>query len=480
MKKSWAILLALVLGMSLCFSACGEKTPQPPAGSTETEGGNGSEPSETPDGNQDDNQDDDKQDDPDTPPQPPARTKAEAVADFDAAVQKTNADKNFTYTEIGAEYIAAFEGAKLKVTENGASVFYATEGDKHYSYTLRGEVWHKDYSETTAAGIFSALTAVLSNVIWSDFEAEDNLLSGTASGETIEATVTETALTIETAQKRFTLTKLGTTAVSLPADAVDDTDASNFIFTTDENGETVWNVRAIKEVLEAWAKNEMTDEKGNHVDNQFGQDVFAYRRFNPEYKSREVIYVIMADRLTFGMIFDVEEKIRFGEIYIDSNVLRTKIDNQEVKTKSDLATFLKTIKVKEIQNNGPDFDVEYTTHDEDYETAHKQEFVPMTLNIIEKGKEDSEFGEFFENLSVLFGYRTPLGDMGLIYCPWGWGCVAQNTKTLKMYYVYATISGAGRNKEDALSRVVNGDMKNFSVWDIRIVQIDVGNVVLYD
>ena len=74
MKKSWAILLALVLGMSLCFSACGEKTPQPPADSTETEEGNGSEPSETPDDNQDDNQDDDNQDDPDTPPQPPARS----------------------------------------------------------------------------------------------------------------------------------------------------------------------------------------------------------------------------------------------------------------------------------------------------------------------------------------------------------------------------------------------------------------------
>ncbi len=408
MKELHKRLLALGMGAVMIFAmgaaGCnsgnqGQTTQTPSTGTTTPDPDKDKdkgEPSVTPDP-------DKEQDD---PTQTPAKTKEEAISAFNAAVQKINADKNFTYTEIGAEYVAEFEGAKLKVTENGASVFYVTEDDQNYSYTLRDSEWHKDFSETTAAEIFSSLTAVLSDVVWSDFEAEENLLTGTASGETIEATVTETALTVETAQKKFTLTKLGTTAVSLPADAVDDTDASNFIFTTDENGETVWNVKAIKDVLEPWLKNE---GEGN----QYGKDMFASSSKNGTAFTREVLYINPSkDKIAFGLILDIDGQIGIIESYFYDSAFYASLKNKETMTRKEFKDYLMQINQRRIGTSIKYIEVEYTTLDEDYETAHKQEFETLTKNVFEKyHKEKNAADPDYTGAKIFFAFKIPMGPI---------------------------------------------------------------------
>lgn len=406
MKELHKRLLALGMGAVMIFSmgatGCNSgnqgQTPQTPSTDTTTpdpdkdNDKDKGEPSVTPDPDKD-------QDD---PTQTPAKTKEEAISAFNAAVQKINADKNFTYTEIGAEYVAEFEGAKLKVTENGASVFYVTEDDQNYSYTLRDSEWHKDFSEATAAGIFSSLTAVLSDVVWSDFEAEENLLTGTASGETIKATVTETALTIETAQKKFTLTNLGTTAVSLPADAVDDTDASNFIFTTDENGETVWNRKLIAETLKEWWP------EGYYKKIQ-RQDCELIDILAVEYEE---------GRLTFLAYFSGDS----GKFIQKIGIPKAYFNAEELQTVSDFQKYLNS-RDYPIINCEAWTKVEYSTLDEDYGTAHKQEFETLTKNGFERLakigaqrnnlSDEGKIIKDFEGAKILFGFKTPMSDMGL-------------------------------------------------------------------
>lgn len=502
MKELRKRFLALVMGAVMifgvgAFAGCNggnkEQTPQTPSTGTTTPDKNNDKDTDK-DNNKDTDKDTDKDNDApsvtpdadkdqDGPAQTPAKTKAEAISAFNAAVQKIDADKNFTYTEIGAEYVAEFEGAKLKVTENGTSVFYATEGDQNYSYILRDSVWHKDFSETTAAGIFSALTAVLYNVIWSDFEAEKNLLSGTASGETVQATVTETALTVETAQKKFTLTKLGTTAVSLPADAVDDTDASNFIFTTDENGEIVWNVKAIKDVLEPWLKNEMTDANGNHVDNQFGRPVFARVNNN---LVRTIIFINPAvDKLEFGYILDNPDGNCFEARHLwgwDNFV-----EGKTTVTKKDFNDFLLSLQEKHLVSTISNIDLEYTTFDKDYETAHKQEFETLTKNVFEKyHKEKDATDPDYTGAKIFFGFKGFASDMHLGSDGYG--------KEFSLHYLVERKDGTIELIETRVRGLTSGFgyLENIlqnqeGKWSfeypdkvVRIAEISTENLVLFD
>ncbi len=485
MKELHKRLLALGMGAVMIFAmgaagcnsgnqgqtpSTGTTTPDPDKDKDKDKG----EPSVTPDPDKD-------QDD---PTQTPAKTKAEAISAFNAAVQKINADKNFTYTEIGAEYVAEFEGAKLKVTENGASVFYATEDDQNYSYTLRDSVWHKDFSETTAAGIFSSLTAALSDVVWSDFEAEENLLTGTASGETIKATVTETALTVETAQKKFTLTNLGTTAVSLPADAVDDTDASNFIFTTDENGEYALNVKLVADALKQWWPKgyykSMTDVDSDLI------DVFAV-----EYKNSELHLMTYLSGPSGKYLQNFVIPKVYMDKWADSNHLNE-------ATRQDFLDFLISKEQKfplQIVERRIG-EIEYTTLDEDYETAHKQEFETLTKNGFErlatvgyKYLTDNEGTKVdFSGAKVLFGFRTPLGDLMLMpnstyHRAWHNYYLLERDGKMELinFFITGRTGGPGAFWDyTAMESVLQNITKAWNISRIERREISTENLVLFD
>ncbi len=489
MKELRKRFLALVMGAVMifgvgAFAGCNggnkEQTPQTPSTGTTTPDKNNDKDTDK-DNNKDTDKDTDKDNDApsvtpdadkdqDGPAQTPAKTKAEAISAFNAAVQKIDADKNFTYTEIGAEYVAEFEGAKLKVTENGTSVFYATEGDQNYSYILRDSVWHKDFSETTAAGIFSALTAVFGDVIWSDFEAEENLLTGTASGETVEATVTETMLTVETAQKKFTLTKLGTTAVSLPADAVDDTDASNFIFTTDENGETVWNRKLIAETLKKWWPE------------GYCQKIMR--------KDCELIDILAIEyeegSLTFLAYFNGDS----GKFFHKIGIPKAYFNAEELQTVSGFEKYLNSREYP-IDSINLSTQVEYSTLDEDYETAHKQEFETLTKNGFERlatvGVQgdgimnEGEIVKDFEGSKILFGFKIPntitalSPDMGYTQNFWTYYVLQKDDGNIEFVNLMF-VSKA----EDPIGNVLQDKNNTWRIHKIERKDIAKENLVLFD
>lgn len=367
--------------------------------------------------------DPDKDKEPDDSPLPEMRTLEDAKTEFDAFVDRLATGKNFTYVLKSASQnvTTQFAGNKAKSDRNGEVYYLTEENGENFVFELENDnAWHKDFAEDnmTIDHAISTVTDALADVTWTAYDSNTNLLSGDVSTTIdgtpiiakVEANFDQDDMSVKMKSglttTNMSVSKIGTTTVTLPANVIDETAQNNNIFTV-ENGEYVWNVKAIKDVLEPWLKNEMTDAQGKHIDNQFGEDVFARRRLNSEYKTREVLYINVTDQITFGMIFDVGDTIRFGEASLISDDLKTKINNHELKTKSDLTSYLATVKVKEIQSAAPDFDVEYTTHDQDYEKEHKQEFETLTKNVFEKyHKEKAANDPDYNGAKVLFAFKT--------------------------------------------------------------------------
>ncbi len=472
MKKFVTIALSVLMALSCTFvTACakgGEPSSEvPPTPSTPSTPSTPTEPS-TPD---DKGKDDDggKEE-----PTPPAKTKAEAVAAFNAAVQSIQADKNFTYTELGTEYVAEFDGTKLKVTEGGDSVFYATEAEKNYCYALQDSVWHRDFSETTVGEVFTALTAVYGDAVWSEYDAEANQLFGAASGGTIRAAVLDGAVTVEVAQKKFTLTKLGTTVVTLPADAIDDTDPSNFIFTTDASGETVWNVKLIAETIKNWWP------EGYYKKLQFNDcdlvDILAV-----EYKE---------NRLTFLGYFSGDTFKCLQEMVMPKKYFVAWLNSGDLKTAKDLVKYLNSIEYS-IDIGGAPIIIEYSTLDQDYATAHKQEFETLTKNGFERlatvgYQEDGIYNagikiKDFVCAKILFGFKTP-NTISALSPDMGY------TRNFETYCLLKKIDGSIEfinlffvsKAEDTIGNVIQNKENSWIIYRIGRREISPENLALFD
>ncbi len=467
MKKFVTIALSVLMALSCTFvAACtkgGEPSSEvPPTPSAPSTPSTPTEPS-TPDdkGKEDDGGKEE--------PTPPIKTKAEAVAAFNAAVQSIQADKNFTYTELGAEYVAEFDGTKLKVTEGGDSVFYATEAEKNYCYALRDSVWHKDFSETTVGEVFTALTAVYGDAVWSEYDAEANQLFGAASGGTIRATVLDGTVTVEVAQKKFTLTKLGTTAVSLPADAIDDTDPSNFIFTTDASGETVWNVKLIAETIKNWWP------EGYYKKLQFNDcdlvDILAV-----EYKE---------NRLTFLGYFSGDTFKCLQEMVMPKKYFVAWLNSGDLKTAKDLVKYLNSIEYS-IDLGGAPIIIEYSTLDQDYATAHKQEFETLTKNVFEKyHKEKAANDPNYNGAKIYFAFKTAAGQTNLgsdgYGKEWSQYYLVKNSQKLELIEIRmrGLVTGLGYY-ENVLQNVEGKwSLENYGKV-VQIAEISPENLALFD
>ncbi len=420
------------------------------------------DPDKEPDVQNPDKNPDKEPDEPVTPPVTEKKTLAEAEAEFDAFVQKFTTGKNFTYTlERPLQKITAeFAGDKLKYDSNNEVTYLSDENGENFVYELKEDnVWHKNFAEedTTIDHVLSTVTDALEDVTWKSFDDSSNLLLGevttTSQGAPaltqIEANFDQDDMSVKMKSGLTTtnmaVSKVGTTTVTLPANVKDDTVQNENIFKT-ENGETVWNVKAIKDVLEPWLKNEMTDASGNHVDNQFGRPVFA--RVNDN-KVREIIFVNPAkDKLEFGYILDNPEGNSFEARHIwgwdDFSA------NKQSLTKDEFTQFLITREERDLLSTISKIDLEYTTLDQDYATAHKQEFETLTKNVFEKyHKEKDASDPSYNGAEILFAFKTPMGPTNLGDDGYGrsWG----------QYYLMRQNGNISLIKVDGVRGLVAGD-----------------------
>ena len=486
MKELRKRLLALGMGAVMIFAmgavgcdnghkeqtpSTGTTTPDPDKDKDNDKGKD--EPSVTPDPDKDkepDVQNPDKEPDkepddkPVTPPVTEKKTLEEAKTEFDAFVQKLTTGKNFTYElEKPLQNITAeFAGDKLKTTRHEALgdvvTYYSTESGENFVYALENDkAWHKDFAEEgrTIDYALSTVTDALDDVTWTAYDADANLLSGEVD-TTIEGTPVKAEIEANFDQNDMSVkmksgltttnmqvSKIGTTSVTLPENVIDETAKNENIFTV-ENGETIWNVKAIKEVLEPWLKNE---GEGN----QYGKDMFAATSSSDAYKTKEVVYINSTkDNISFGVILDVDGQLRFGEAYFYDSAFYESLTNKDSMTSKEFKEYLMQLNQRRLATSIKYFDVEYTTHDEDYETAHKLEFETLTKNVFKKyHKEKAAEDPDYNGAEVLFAFKTPMGPTNLGYDGYG--------RAWDQYYFLRQNEKVSLIKADGVRGLIDGD-----------------------
>ena len=325
------------------------------------------------------------------------------------------------------------------------------------------------------------------SVVWGEYIEARNTLNGSVGTTQLSFILDGNRLTITQATGSTQIVK-DFPAVILPQEnVVDDTVEKEYICQK-VNGELVFDVVAIKDVLEPWLKNESGSE------NQFGKDFFAYRKLNDNYKTNQILYVnATPEKISFGVLYDygTEGEQRFGEVYIsDKSNLYTSLADGSISTKEDFRNFLLQMEAKRTGQGVPDITLDYSTSD--MTSEEKAQYEAMTTNIFDRivevgyqgysiNNEGTKIPEY-ANAKVLFGMKTPdttpaAGfDMGYVQT-WDMHYIIEINGQIKRV-IFGIIADANGSYL-AVDQVVNNNSNKWIIPEVGEYELDIGNLKLF-
>ncbi len=301
---------------------------------------------------------------------------------------------NFTYF-MGDSIVYSFDGDTVALSQDGDVTYFVYEDGVNYAITYDNdeEVWYKNVTEEfDVSAAVGELVSDIVSISYSDYDAENNLLYGMIQ-ERISAVVqvTDSKLTIEFAGRTSVFTSVGTTTVSLPENVVEAETKS--IYTIDSEGNYVFDIAAINEVLEPWVKG----------DNQFGKNIIE-AKYGSSYPVtvKKVLYINASeDEIAFGVLFyDDDGAPEYMELYIRDDTLYNGIKDGSIVTQEDFKECLNSIdRPAKIGANVGGEVLEYTTFDDDYASEHQEEFEKLTERVFEKAGVTVD--------KIYFGFKGP-------------------------------------------------------------------------
>lgn len=371
--------------------------------------------------------------------------------------------------------------------------YYFVEEGKPYllNFDTTDNLWHKE--ETELKDSKELIYNDLLNANWISYDRSNDEFTGVVDGRELYFALTRNGATLYGENYQKTLFDVGKTAVDLPdaskiaEDSVIVTPPpvveTDKIYTIDENGNYVFNVPAMVDVL----KQKTQDG-----------DLWISKYYNELYvfSSQDVTDVIYINTtgtdLEIGLLMknnglDVEQ---FGTMVSKDNSWAQFIENEENNSIDKFKEYIETSS-KSFKYENP---ITYEYNTKDASTEQLAEFKTMTENILTKiatigiqltsvNKPGVDPIPEYENAKVLFGFKTPASSIGI-------GADLGNKRTWRHYYLLDVngqlefssieLSSSVDRVENEKENVLNGNDNGYVVQYVGREKINNENKLLFE
>ena len=382
--------------------------------------------------------------------------------------------------------------------------YHYVQGDKGYDLVYNKETKKWARYDATEYDVNGVIMDNLRTADWTEYDENNNMFTGLVNGKELDFYIDDDGGTLIGEKYYAVITDLGTTSVTLPtADKIYNADEpivdptpveDSALYAVDAQGNYKFDIAAIQKAF-----MEIT-ENGNTLIDQVYKNCTV---FNDRIVENVVFINPTKDNFQIGVLMHFDPEIHEN---VDTTTCLSVINDQNEKWKSfvsnpennNIAKFkdflLTTTKLFKIDSKLNQVKVEYTTIDEDYETAHKEEFDKLTSivfeTIAEKGCKDTgsssqyrdKFTEY-KNARVLFGAKSPKGDTvaGLelgYFNSWSQYYVLDIDGKIEFAQIKVN-SSVTNNVKDEKVNVYDKNYRWFFVSRIKRTDIDDGNKLLY-
>lgn len=499
-KNSFIIFLCVIMIIATCFAitGCG-KTDNPSSGI---------ETPVTPD-LPDPTPVDPTPSEPVDPPVPaiPTEKVAKLLSDMG-----TNYTYSFSSGNTDVNYY--FDGDKVQIKNNikRISDYHYVDGEKAYDLIYDKETSKWGRYDATGFDVNCLIMDSLRNARWTAYDEIQNCFVGIFEEKEMTLYLDDEGGTLVGDDYYGCISRIGETLVTLPesekiynadptiepTDPTDPAESSAF-YTTDTNGNYVFDIATIQKVFMGKTQN------GNTLIDQVYKNCTIINDIIVE----NVVFINpTAERFQIGVLMHFDPEIHENvdtttclSVINDQNEMwKNFVSDPNNNTVSKLKEFLLTTS-KQSSKKPFRFDsklnqvkVEYTTIDADYETKHKEEFEKLTAIIFEtiatKGCKDTAVSDYrdkmaeFNNAKVLFGIKTPVKDTVA-------GLSLGYYKSWKQYYVLEIdgkiefvdidiASSVTNNVENEKVNIYNKNYRWFLVYEVQRTELASGNKLLYN
>ncbi len=418
---------------------------------------------------------------------------------------------NYTYSFSSGnkDYNYYFDGDKVQIKNNKERIsdYHYISGDKAYDLVYDKETGKWGRYDATGFDVNSLIMDSLRGAEWTDYDEIQNYFEGTVNGKAMTLYLDDEGGTLVGDDYYGCVSRIGETSVTLPtadkiynADpTIDPTDPieDTALYTIDANGNYVFNINAIQKAF-----MEITPNGNTLIDQVYKNCTILNDRIvenivyiNPTAESFQIGLLMHFDEAVYPDLYPNGAPTCLSIINDQNNKWKKFISNPENNTVSKFKDFLLTTsKPFSIDSTINQVKVEYTTIDEDYEAAHKEEFDKLTSIILEtiatKGCKDTAVSDYrdqiveFNNAKVLFGIKTPVKDTVA-------GLSLGYYKSWKQYYVLDVngklefvdidvASSLTNNVENEKENIYNKNYRWFLVYNVDRTDIDKNNELLYN
>lgn len=418
---------------------------------------------------------------------------------------------NYTYSFSSGnkDYNYYFDGDKVQIKNNKERIsdYHYISGDKAYDLVYDKETGKWGRYDATGFDVNSLIMDSLRGAEWTNYDEIQNYFEGTVNGKAMTLYLDDEGGTLVGDDYYGCVSRIGETSVTLPtadkiynADpTIDPTDPieDTALYTIDANGNYVFNINAIQKAF-----MEITPNGNTLIDQVYKNCTILNDRIvenivyiNPTAESFQIGLLMHFDEAVYPDLYPNGAPTCLSIINDQNNKWKKFISNPENNTVSKFKDFLLTTsKPFSIDSTINQVKVEYTTIDEDYEAAHKEEFDKLTSIILEtiatKGCKDTAVSDYrdqiveFNNAKVLFGIKTPVKDTVA-------GLSLGYYKSWKQYYVLDVngklefvdidvASSLTNNVENEKENIYNKNYRWFLVYNVDRTDIDKNNELLYN
>lgn len=417
----------------------------------------------------------------------------EKVNEFLAEIDKNN----FTYTEnVNGSVMNYFiEGDTWKVYEDNDNIghYYYVEDGKAYllNYDKTDNMWHK--TETDLRDTKELVYNDLVNVNWTSFDSNENVITGEVDGKEVNLKFNSSSVVVYGDDYEKTIYNIGNTTVNMPeaSKIVDDTTIvtpppvveTDKIYTVDENGNYVFNISAMVDVLK------QKNQDGDLWISKYYNDLYVFSSQNVT----DVVYInATSGSLEIGLLMENNglNVKQFGTMVSKDNSWSEFIEDEKNNSIDKFKEYIETGS-KSLKYENP---ITYEYNTKDASTEQLTEFKTMTKNILTKiatiGIQLTSVNEpgvnpipEYENAKVLFGFKTPAGSVGI-------GADLGNSKTWHHYYlldvngqlefanveISSSIDRVANEKEN----VLNANDKGYIIAKVERDKINNENKLLFE
>jgi len=422
--------------------------------------------------------------DPKPPVVEPGKEKEEAIENLYAFCDKMTSEKNYTYTTTNSNEHQTIKFGKdesskeiVYVDDNGVVAYYYKDNEDKFIVSQKNNEWHKNFADRfpDVVEITDSLVGEFKNTDWEYDEDSKALTSNniTLKLENDEIDMETSISEVETI--RTNISSVGTTKNAIPEKVIDDTVQSENIYEI-VNGQKVFNIAVMRDVIEPWLKNE-------GVPNQFGMDVLGKCRKIDELKTEKVVWVNASEtEIKFGVLCSLNGRKIYSSYALDREQMYQNIANGSCVSSSQFRDeLMQILRTRVIVDLDSEIDFDYTTLDATEQ--QKQEFNIVTQNsfnkLIKNGHGGVNGGVPITELAdskVLFGFKT-VNEEGNMKKHWNMQYVIQN-QAGEIKFIDFEIAASTQFADNAIDHVLANDA-DWGVYSYNEMLLNAENASLF-